>query len=438
MSLRFRLNLMISLAMLMIVGAGALFVVHNARRSVLEEVRSSVNMALQLVDAGLAHSRGREEPLMAWLAELVHMEKTRHLHIQLQQNPQSLIRLSQAEPRERSERAPSWFAWAVTPELTVGEKRVERSDGSVIRILIEANPEDEITEAWNEARGFLFLMIALAVSVYLLVHFTLGRAFKSVDHILHAMEDIEHGDYGKRLPRFALPEFDKISDAFNHMAQTLAKARGENRALTRQSLKLQEEERRYLAQELHDELGQSLSAIKLLAATLRNGAESEAANAIMEVCDHLFGVVRSMMRRLRPLMLDELGLIPSLEDLIAHWRNRCPNINIRFIHAEGVEESAGGAKIHLFRIVQECLTNIAKHADARNVWIELELTKENRIRLNIVDDGCGFDACQMSTGFGLPGMRERVASMEGGWRLETARGRGVELEIQIPCELKVT
>lgn len=437
MSLRFRLNLMIALTLLIIVGVGALFVVHNARRSVSEEVRSSVDMALQLVDAGLARSEGRTQPLMAWLAELARMEKIRHLRIQLRQPAQSVINLSSPVSAPGDSRAPAWFAWAVTPALTAGERQVEEVGGGTVHILIEANPADEIAEAWAEARSFLLFMLALAAAVAALVHTTLGRAFKSVGHILQGMEDIEHGDYGKRLPRFDLAEFDRISATFNHMAQTLAKARDENRALTRQSLRVQEEERRYLAQELHDELGQSLSAIKAMAASLRNspgGGSAAPAQTIMDQCDRLFGVVRGMMRRLRPLMLDELGLLPSLQDMVENWRVRHPDVDIRFVCDEDVEDCAGGAKIHLFRIVQESLTNVSKHAQAKAVAIELGLTEEGQIRLAVADDGLGFDPTLPRSGFGLHGNYERVASLEGVWTLRTAPGAGVSLEILIPAE----
>jgi len=438
MSLRYRLNLMIALTLLIIVGVGALFVVHNARRSVSEEVRSSVNMALQLVDAGLAPAERQKRPYMAWLADLARIEKIRHLRIQLQQPAQSLVKLSQHPAGQTGGGAPAWFAWAVTPALTVGERQVEGPDGIPVRILIEADPADEIAEAWLEARGFMLFMLALAAAVAALVHVTLGRAFNSVGHILQGMEGIEQGDYGKRLPRFDLAEFDRISATFNHMARSLSKARDDNRALTRQSLRVQEEERRYLAQELHDELGQSLSAIKVMAASLRDesgaAARGEAVGVIMGQCDRLFGVVRGMMRRLRPLMLDELGLIPCLQDMVRTWQGRHPDTDIRFVADESVEEAVDAAKIHLFRIVQESLTNISKHAHPKAVLIELGLTEQGRVRLAVSDDGTGFDPVRPRTGFGLHGIAERVASLDGSFQLKAAPGQGVSLEIQIPCE----
>lgn len=438
LSLRFRLNLMIALTLAIIVGVGALFVIHDARRSVSEEVRSSLDSALQLVEFGIDRMGGDREALIAWLETLARAEKISYLRIQLSQPPQTLIKFAQAPQTRKGPPAPDWFAWLSTPRLKAGEKQVEARDGSTARIFIEADPADEIAEAWVEARSFLILMLALAGAVAGLVHVTLGRAFKSVGLILQGMENIEHGDYEKRLPRFELPEFDRISSTFNHMALSLARARNENRDLTRHSLRVQEDERRYLAQEVHDEFGQSLSAIKLMAASLRNGsgsgAEAEALRAIMAQCDRLFGVARTMMRRLRPLMLDELGLIPSLLDMVENWRARHPEVDIRLDLDDKVEDAVDAAKIHLFRIVQECLTNIAKHAGAHAVRICLQMAGEERIRLAIGDDGRGFAPGEGGMGFGLRGIAERVASMDGSWSLDAAPGRGVSLEILIPCE----
>jgi two-component system, NarL family, sensor histidine kinase UhpB len=220
---------------------------------------------------------------------------------------------------------------------------------------------------------------------------------------------------------------------------TLEKARGENRALTQQSLHIQEEERRFLALELHDELGQSLSAIKIMAASLRKASDADAigktVDSIMTICDRLFGVVRAMMRRLRPLMLDDLGLAASLDDLIENWRSRNPAIKLLFSYDEAVEDHAGSAKIHLFRIVQECLTNAVKYAQAHTIQIHLRLQRGNPdwIELRIRDDGRGFDTDQPRSGFGLPGMRERVESLGGQFNLDSRPGAGVDILALVPC-----
>ncbi len=442
LSLRARLNLMIGFTMLLIVGMGFVFAIYSARRSVAEEVSSTVNLAMQLIETGLAEHRGSDRPISGWLAQLDHLDRTRHLRIRIDQTPAATLADRVAKRRAWSYEAPAWFIWAVSPEPVVSDKKLTIDDQPDIAIRIEAEAGDEIDEAWHETRGFLSLIVVLAAAIYVVVHVSVGRAFRSIGAILEGLEEIEKGDYGARLPHFPLPEFDRISQAFNHMAKTLENARRENRALTQQSLAIQEEERRHLAQELHDELGQSLTAIKVMAASLRQagGPAQQAVEQIMTICDRLFGVVRGMMRRLRPVVLDELGLTASLEDLIAHWRARHTGIDLVLNCEDGVDECAGAVRIHLFRVVQECLTNVVRHSLAKHARVDLSLvqpepsTRDLWIRLTIEDDGCGFDAGQQRPGLGLSGVRERIISLGGQFQLKTDPGCGVAIEVLVPLE----
>jgi two-component system, NarL family, sensor histidine kinase UhpB len=169
---------------------------------------------------------------------------------------------------------------------------------------------------------------------------------------------------------------------------------------------------------------------------LRGSKDAEAVEAIIAVCDRLFAVIRGMMRRLRPMLLDELGLVASLEDMTGAWRERNPAIQLDFRCDGAVEECAGSTRIHLFRITQECLTNVIKHADARHVRIHLNLVEIGQrrwIELEIGDDGRGFDPDQPRSGFGLLGMRERVASLGGRFMLRTRPSQGVTINVQVPC-----
>jgi len=439
LSLRFRLNLMITLAMFTIFMVGGGVVLHHARRSVENEVRSSVAMALQLMDAGLAHAQTDDKAVMAWLAEMGKMEKTRHLRIRIQQIPEKIISLTAEAEEQKNEQVPTWFAQAVTPEHLAGEKRMERVGAAPVTIMVLANPADEIAEAWEEAKDVLGLIGVIALSVYALIHFSLGRAFKPVGQILQALEGLEEGDYAQRLPDYDLPEFRRIARAFNHTALTLDQQAQENRALSQHSLSIQEEERRYLAQELHDELGQSLTASKIMLESLRKGVIDAKAKNTLEsaigLSDHLFSVVRGMMRRMRPMLLDEFGLTASLEELISGWRER--GLMIQFCCFAGVEERAGEAKIHLYRIVQEGLTNIIKHARANSVSINLKLEgppEGESIHLQIEDDGLGFDPKTPQRGLGLSGMKERVSVLGGRFDLQTKPGEGVLITVKIPCQ----
>jgi two-component system, NarL family, sensor histidine kinase UhpB len=153
----------------------------------------------------------------------------------------------------------------------------------------------------------------------------------------------------------------------------LTQALAENRQLVRTNLRIQEQERRELARELHDELGQTLNAIKIDAVTLRDGearrlaAVRTGAEAIVAATDHTQRVVRDMMRRLRPTALDELGLAAALDHCVDGWRRRLPAVEFDLKLADDVGELDEATNMTLYRLVQEGLTNVAKHAAASRV-----------------------------------------------------------------------
>jgi len=353
MSLRFRLNLVIALSMLLIVGVGTVFTIVHTRQSVMEEVDSSVNLALRSVAAGLSDPASKEKPVAYWQSRMGGPDKSRHLQVRIIPPQGAAIDLAEGRQSSSVETPPAWFIWWIRPQPQIRSQVVETSEGS-IRIVIRDDPNDEIVEAWREARALFGLILLQALLVAVLVHLTLGRALQSVPVILQGLESIKSGNFGARLPDFSIPEFSRISAAFNHAAAALEKARAENRALASRTLTLQEEERRALARELHDELGQSLTAIKVTAASAVKALPKSrsAVEPILSICDHLFLVVRSMMRRLRPTMLDELGLGAALEDMIDNWRQYNPDTKVRLLFDDAAESCDDAAKIHLFRIVR--------------------------------------------------------------------------------------
>ena len=152
----------------------------------------------------------------------------------------------------------------------------------------------------------------------------------------------------------------------------------QNRELARSGVRIQEEERRILARELHDELGQYLNAVKIDAVCLRDGDGAtleqvrNGAVAIINMTDHLQVVVRDMMRRLRPVGLDELGLPAALESCIEGWRRRMPSVEFTMAVGEDIGKLDEVTNITLYRLVQEGLTNVAKHARATRVDIVMQ------------------------------------------------------------------
>jgi signal transduction histidine kinase len=220
----------------------------------------------------------------------------------------------------------------------------------------------------------------------------------------------------------------------------LAAALGENRRLLHAQMQIQEEERRRLARELHDELGQHLNAIKIDAVTIRSSAEAEvrrAALSIIELADHLHAIVRDMTRRLRPAGLDELGLPAALEHYLEAWRGRVPNLHLELSMNGQLENLGEALNITLYRLIQEGLTNVSRHANARRVDIRLQRSTPreaaDEIMLTMSDDGRGFEAATWDAeGVGLIGMRERVEALGGHLEIASRAAQGFSVRASLP------
>jgi glucose-6-phosphate-specific signal transduction histidine kinase len=222
----------------------------------------------------------------------------------------------------------------------------------------------------------------------------------------------------------------------------LSDALAQNRLLSQKYLMLQEEERRNLAREMHDELGQCLNAIKLDAVSVRDMAQGRhpdveaAANSIIEVSGHVYDAVRGIMQRLRPAALDALGLHDAVDHLVGQWRRRHPSVDCRFEVSGDLGALGEVINITVYRLVQECLTNIAKHAQAAAVTVSLERVGAEEIRVSVCDDGRGMDQNAKRTGLGLVGLRERVEALNGHLWLRSAPGQGLEVAASLPVPLR--
>lgn len=222
----------------------------------------------------------------------------------------------------------------------------------------------------------------------------------------------------------------------------------ENRLLVRKLLAIQEEERRHLAHELHDEIGQSLTAIQAEAEMVRRRSRSSdeeiraSAHTILSVSTNIYGAVHAILERLRPAALDNLGLVDSLRDAINSWQAREPDTVCRLRIRGNLANLGEQVNITIYRAVQECLTNISNHAAAREVVVELAAREPGKegdtegrggcVTLEVRDDGKGIEPDTQRRGFGLIGMRERVEALDGRFDFMGSPGKGVAIRISIP------
>ena len=366
------------------------------------------------------------------LQSLVLLENIRHLDVRIQSADSDYPEVNE-DPRS-SINAPPWYIALVYPDDALEIRAFAQNNGDIITIY--SDPGDQIEAVWLETRAriiatFLYLVLLLVA----LVFFT-ARWMKPVEVINEVLEKVEAGDFSRRLSLFSLPEFRRIGDHLNHLTSRLGASKSENERLVRKSITVQEEERRHLAQELHDSLGQSISAIKAIAVSIEDRTRitdplvAESVKYIEQVADAAYSSVRDLMVSLRPAILDELGLTQALNQMVDDWNLHHEDTFCRFRFEGNFMNLDEELQINIYRIVQEAMTNISKYAKAENVSITI--SGEEIISLLIVDDGKGFDMKTMTRNMGLTGIRDRVTLLRGELEITSSPGKGVSIQIEFP------
>ncbi|MEW8050974.1 MAG: ATP-binding protein [Candidatus Thiodiazotropha sp.] len=436
MTLTHRLILLVIAIVMSMLASGAYYAIDATRDNISDEIKSSARLTMQLLTAALisgsADNQPQEQQIL--ISHLQRLDDIRHLNIAVVRGDGTIIYPFSERRQERQLSVPSWFIDLVKPPPAEYRKRIASPLIGTSEIVILADPTDEIQDAWREARSIVLLIVSFTILCIILMAIIIRRSLQPVNEISTGLGVIQSGDYAARLPHFNLPELNRLSQQFNHMAQVLDEQQRENRQLNKRLLSVQESERRHLSRELHDELGQSISAIKAMAVTLKlqSDGKPEGANAIIGVCNQMYGVVRDMMNRLRPVVLEELGMVTAIERLVDGWNDSQEECFCALSFSGKFDEIDEDTAITLYRIVQEALTNVAKHAAAEKVEIRLERQGNGLIALYIRDDGHGFDHRNRQKGMGLLGMRERVEALNGKISLASEPGQGVSIDIYLP------
>jgi len=202
-----------------------------------------------------------------------------------------------------------------------------------------------------------------------------------------------------------------------------------------------EDERRSLARELHDELGQYVSAVKIFAQNIINRSKGkdknieESALSVTSAANQIYDGMHSIIRQLRPGSLDNLGLAETLKDMVSGWRSQHSDINVDLFVGESLGHLGEAISINVYRIIQEAMNNCLKHAEAKNISISLD-NKKKQLALVFKDDGVGFDTTLLAKTkqFGLIGMQERVKSLNGIFSIKSTPDKGTLINITIPLD----
>jgi two-component system sensor histidine kinase UhpB len=445
MKLRTRLNLVVT-------GLTATFVAvlifaefQSSRISVREEIEAANRVAAQLLGR-LAAIYSREGGPQLTLEFLQQLGRVRANDIVLRSPLGEVLYRSPPATYKANRAAPKWFERLLAPYAP--RHIFLLPDGS--QLLVQAEVSRSVLDAWDDLMRLLALAALMLVVVSGLAFWLVDRALAPFPVIVEGLRRVESGDLAFRLPPLRGVEAHAIGGAFNRMAQAVEdkvqaerKAReAENRLEERRELskvveQRLEEERRLIAHELHDEFGQSVTAIRSLAQAIaaqggrKDPPTGEAAKLISDEAARLYDNMHGLIPRLTPLSLDTLGLAATLESLVRDWQRRYPTIELSL--QQNVQADLGpSVALTIYRVVQEGLINAVRHAQPSRVDISVQADAEH-IAVTVTDDGRGLPPDWSRPGhFGLRGLAERVEHVGGTFSVGNGAQGGVRLHASIP------
>jgi two-component system sensor histidine kinase UhpB len=432
--------------------AGAVTIL-QARASTRVEIAASMELAELLVSEAVALMQ-QEVPAEKFLADLSsQLRLVRHVRIVVKDaagSPLAPRRPVGASDTTPDDRVPAWFTALIAAPIASRDVPVIVNAVRVGSVEIVAEPRDEIAEVWGNTVALGAVALSVNVAVIGILYILFGRVLDPLTGVVRGLADLEQRNYRVRLPRPQAQELAAITDRFNALAQALDALRAENEKLNHRLITAQDDERRRTALELHDEVGPNLFGLKANAASIATAAAeledqvarkmTERVHDMLAIIERLQTINRSMLNRLRPMALGHVPLRDILCELVRDRARQHPQIEFS-ISADNLMRSYGDSvDLTIYRCVQESLTNVIRHAQAKHVAIELrEAMSEayasrngaSHLALTTRDDGRGIDPA-VPPGFGLHGMQERVQALGGSCRVDSASGSGTSIRIVIP------
>lgn len=339
-----------------------------------------------------------------------------------------------------------------------------------VRVTVSATP---IFEARRQALMLAFaLVLGAAIASCLIGMWLAGRLRQTLGSVMGALRSIRTGHFDIQLEADRPGELGELQRTILQMAGTLEAARHdleqqvisrtkelqeavkriqqadtEKRRLITHSNARVEEDRRRVALDIHDHLGAALISVRLEAAALiakaqTSGDEETAKGArrIAATAESLYASTRDIVKSLRPEVIDTLGLAGAVEEMVRGHDKVHPRCRFAFSEDLGLTKIPGALAMPAYRVVQEALNNIVKHADATQVSVHLGLSQgKQQLNIEVKDNGKGFDTSTSNlTGLGLIGMRERVASVGGEFCISSPRGQGTTIYVTLPLAVENT
>ena len=431
----------------------------NTRTATRVEIEASLEVAQRFVEATIKDlsAHGKADRLDEELP--LQLKHLRHVRIMFMDEIGQLTFISpwsaQGEGAGVEPYVPTWFARMVRPQLVGRAVRVVTVEGAS-PVVIVGEPADEIAEAWHDFSSLAIVWLTLNALVLAVLYVVLGRVLDPLASLSKGMLNLEDGHYATRLAKPKVKELAVITERFNTLAGALDTARAENSRLYRQLITVQEEERRAIANELHDEAGPCLFGITANASSIQNLADqlpdnrnkeiSRRVGEILSIADRLKLMNRALLKKLRPGPLGRVKLAELLDELIVGFQHRHPDTQVAASFGNLAASYGETIDLTLYRCIQEGITNAIRHGNAKHLTVDLAEEPQPRktgkrsmakLCLCIGDDGKGI-APATPQGFGLTAMTERVRSLGGSCTIESAPLKGTMIHVEIPVQRATT
>jgi two-component system, NarL family, sensor histidine kinase UhpB len=447
MTLRLKINLIVGALTLLFVVAVVSLQLTNMRDSVAEETVAANRVAAQLLNRTAWLYAAQGTPAMQ--AFLQGVGRVRSNEITLLDASGGELYRSPPSPYKHGRDAPEWFESLISPQPSV--QSIEFPDG---KLVVRANASRAVLDAWDNLLQLVVGSALLLVLISLLVFWQVGRAVRPFGQIVDALNRMQSGRFDAALPALPGREAAAIGAAFNRMVGELQTHIETERRAVRAETQLSdsrelsrwidqhvEQERHLIARELHDELGQSVIAMRSMALSIAQRLAAsdpscaQAARLIAEESSRLYDAMHGIIPRLTPLVLDSFGLAEALEDLAERTRRSHPGVvvelQIELADAALPNETA----LALYRAAQEGITNALAHGQAQRLALTVG-AQAGRVELELRDDGRGLppEGAPRSGHYGLRWLAERVQSLSGSVQLEATQPRGVSLRVSVPLQ----
>ena len=421
MSLKSKLLIYINSLLLIATLIGLLTILMVTQKNVREEVLSTMTLAEFAIEQGVKKNPDfylfqREDSDLGFS----ELSEIRHLKIQFFNN-QDILLEETSNTLDEIKPPPYWFIFLIeklSEEIFFSKINIDQRGEMTGYILIKPEPIYEYAEIWQQIKVGLWIIGAFLILINIVVLILFSHMIKPINKIIEGFEKLEAGNYKSKINRSNILELDIIGKKFNSMINNLRQSNDKIHKLSQNLINVQEQEKSELARDLHDELGQSLTALQAEAASIskstKKSSRDDAIFNVIQLSKNMMLSTREIIKKLNLGLIEDLGFESALVELFENWKRRFEGVEFEYnIEGKILNKITKQKTAHLYRIFQEALTNIAKHSAPKNIKITIKsLDRGNKTRILISNDGIKSNLAN-NEGLGLIGIAERVDQING-------------------------